>query len=161
MRTRGYGALCGLTAAAAALGTAASPCLPGRSRRRWSPSAVSWNRCPPRLKTFATSVFYTYDKLALIIGTLVILGLFAIGIGILAVRNVAHGVIGIGVFGLVGLVAALTRHNAGPSAVFPALLGSAVGALVLVWLLRAVPVSARPSPAAETDDEPLPAGDAA
>ncbi len=162
MRTRGYGALCGLTAAAAALGTAelVSVFTGPESSPLVAVGGVVVDSVPASVKTFATSVFYTYDKLALIIGTLVILGLFAIGIGILAVRNVAHGVIGIGVFGLVGLVAALTRHNAGPSAVFPALLGSAVGALVLVWLLRAVPVSARPSPAAETDDEPLPAGDA-
>jgi DMSO/TMAO reductase YedYZ molybdopterin-dependent catalytic subunit len=136
-----HGALCGLTAAAAALGTAelVSVFTGPQSSPLVAVGGVVVDSVPASVKDFATSVFYTYDKLALIIGTLVILALFAIGFGILAVRNVAYGVVGVGVFGLVGLAAAVTRPNAGPSAAFPSLLGAAAGALVLVWLLRIDP----------------------
>jgi DMSO/TMAO reductase YedYZ molybdopterin-dependent catalytic subunit len=131
-----------LTAAAAALGTAelVSVFTGPESSPLVAVGGVVVDSVPASVKTFATSVFYTYDKLALIIGTLVILGLFAVGFGILAMRNIAYGVVGIGVFGLVGLAAAITRHNAGPTAAFPSLLGAAAGALVLVWLLRTAPI---------------------
>ena len=147
MRTRGYGALCGLTAAAAALGIAeiVSVVTGPQSSPLVAVGGVVVDSVPASVKEFATSVFYTYDKLALIIGTLVILALFAIGFGILAVRIVAYGVVGVGVFGLIGLAAAVTRTNAGPSAAFPSLLGAAAGALVLVWLLRTDPTGDDPA----------------
>ena len=105
------------------------------------------------MKDFAVSVFYTHDKLALMIGTLVLLAVFAIGFGILSLRNVAFGVIGVGVFGLVGLVAAVTRPNAGPTAAFPSLIGAAVGALVLVGLLNTAR-DAQPSAASDETGTP-------
>jgi DMSO/TMAO reductase YedYZ molybdopterin-dependent catalytic subunit len=141
VKTRVYGALSGLTAAAAALGVAEVVTV--ATGPQTSPlvavGGVVVDSVPGSVKNLAVSIFYTYDKVALITGTLVLLALFAMAFGILAVRNVAYGVIGVGIFGLVGLVASLTRANASPTAAFPALLGSAAGALVLVNLIKIQP----------------------
>jgi DMSO/TMAO reductase YedYZ molybdopterin-dependent catalytic subunit len=93
---------------------------------------------PGSVKDLAVKIFFTYDKVALISGTLVLLALFAAGFGILGVRRIGWGLAGVGVFGLVGLSAAVTRHAAGPGAVFPTLIGTGVGALVLVRLVRLI-----------------------
>ncbi len=91
---------------------------------------------PGPVKNFAVATFGTHDKVALLTGTTVFLVLFAAGIGALAVRRPPLGLAGIGLFGLIGIAAAVSRPNAGPLAVFPALLGAAAGAAVLAGLLR-------------------------
>jgi DMSO/TMAO reductase YedYZ molybdopterin-dependent catalytic subunit len=155
VKTRGYGALAGLAAAAAALGVAELVAiLTGpQSSPLVAVGGVVVDAVPAPVKDFAVSVFYTYDKLALMIGTLLIIAVLAVGFGVLSLRNVAYGVIGVGIFGVVGLVAAVTRANAGPFAALPALIGAATGALVLVGLLNA-----RPKPAVGTEGPALEPG---
>ncbi len=67
---------------------------------------------PPPVKNFAIREFGTHDKLVLQIGVLVVLAVFAGFVGILAQRREANGLIGVAIFGAVGLVAAGTRPTA-------------------------------------------------
>ena len=67
---------------------------------------------PLPVKDFAISTFGANDKNALLAGILVILAAFAAVIGILAVRRLALGLAGLGVFACIGLAAALTRPTA-------------------------------------------------
>jgi len=92
---------------------------------------------PPPLKNFAIKEFGTNDKLVLQIGVVVVLAVFAAVIGTLAQRDMRYGLIGIGVFCLVGLIAAVTRPTSGPADVLPTLVGSAAAAFAMVRLVRA------------------------
>jgi DMSO/TMAO reductase YedYZ molybdopterin-dependent catalytic subunit len=92
---------------------------------------------PPAVKNFAISEFGPDDKLALQIGVVVVLGLFCAVIGILAQRSIGRGLVGLGVFAVVGTIAAATRPTAGPVDVLPTLVGSGAAALTLVLLTRA------------------------
>lgn len=158
--SRWWGSLAAVVAAAAALGVA--ELVAGLVRSATSPvlSVGEWviDHSPSWLKEFAVSRFGTSDKLLLIAGTVVLLTLFAIGIGWLAARHRATGVAGIAVFGLIGAATALSRPSATASAALPALLGSAVAAAVLVVLLGRL----EPAPPAGTTGsfrgEPVPAG---
>ena len=69
---------------------------------------------PPPVKNFAIREFGTHDKLVLQIGVVIVLAVFAAVIGILAQRKLANGLIGIGIFGVVGLLAAGTRPTSAP-----------------------------------------------
>ena len=64
---------------------------------------------PQAVKTFAIDTFGSNDKMALLIGIGVILAIFAIVLGIASVRRPNVGLIGLGAFGLVGALAAITR----------------------------------------------------
>jgi len=92
---------------------------------------------PPPLKNFAIREFGTHDKLVLQIGVLVVLAVSAAVIGVFAQRREASGLIGIAIFGAVGLVAAGTRPTATAVDLLPALIGSAAAAFALVRLTRA------------------------
>ncbi|MEV8511187.1 molybdopterin-dependent oxidoreductase [Dactylosporangium sp. NPDC051484] len=137
MQTRRFGALAGLAAAAVALGVAeAVAILTGATTSPLiSVGGVVIDNVPAGVKDLAVSIFYTYDKLALTIGTIIVLALFAAVIGILATRRRIIGYTGIAVFGVVGIAAALTRHNAPWYAFAPTLAGALAGAAVLRWLL--------------------------
>jgi DMSO/TMAO reductase YedYZ molybdopterin-dependent catalytic subunit len=127
-----------LAAAAAALGVAeAVAILTGATTAPLvAVGGVVIDAVPAKVKQFAVQVFYTYDKLALIIGTLVLLAAFAAVAGILATRRIVWGYAGIGIFAAVGIAAAMTRHNAPWYAFVPTLIGGLVAAGVLWWLLR-------------------------
>ena len=104
---------------------------------------------PLPVKDFAISTFGADDKNALLVGILVILAAFAAVIGILAVRRLALGLLGLAVFACIGLAAALTRPNATAEYVIPTLVGAAAGAFALTRLVRAAsglgsPAAARP-----------------
>jgi len=86
---------------------------------------------PLPVKDFAISTFGADDKNALLVGILVILAAFAAVIGILAVRRLALGLLGLGVFACIGLAAALTRPNATAEYVIPTLVGAAAGAFAM------------------------------
>ncbi len=92
---------------------------------------------PPPVKDFAIREFGAHDKLALQIGVLVLLAAFAALIGLLAIRRIRSGLIGIAVFAAVGLVAAGSRPTATAAAVLPTLVGSAAAALTLMLLAGA------------------------
>ncbi len=92
---------------------------------------------PPALKNFAIREFGTHDKLVLQIGVVVVLAVFAAVIGILAQRQLRNGLIGVGIFCAVGLLAAETRPTATAADALPTLIGSAAAAFAMVWLTRA------------------------
>ena len=90
---------------------------------------------PEPLKQFAIDVFGVHDKIALQIGTVVLFIAFAAVVGVLAARRWVYGVAGIAVFGVVGVAAALTRHNAAWTAALPTLAGALAAGFVLRLLL--------------------------
>jgi DMSO/TMAO reductase YedYZ molybdopterin-dependent catalytic subunit len=101
---------------------------------------------PPPLKNFAIKEFGTHDKLVLQIGVLVVLAVLAAVIGVLAQRREANGLIGIAIFGAVGLTAAGTRPTATAVDLLPALIGSAAAAFALIRLTRAAGPAPGPRP---------------
>jgi DMSO/TMAO reductase YedYZ molybdopterin-dependent catalytic subunit len=138
-------AVCGITAAGAAMGVA--ECLAAVTGARTQPlvavGGAIIDGVPKPVKEFAIRTFGTNDKTALLIGTTVLLALAAAGIGLAALRRARVGDLGIAAFGLVGAVAAVTRPGAGALAAVPAVAGAGIAALVLRMLVRAVP---RPAP---------------
>lgn len=94
------------------------------------------DRVPPWLKEQAIQWFGTNDKLALRIGIVVVLGIAALIVGLLAVRHVVIGAIGIWLFGLIGARAAWRRPGESFAAAVPSVIGAAIGIPLLVWLLR-------------------------
>ncbi|OLB82402.1 MAG: molybdopterin-binding oxidoreductase [Actinobacteria bacterium 13_2_20CM_2_71_6] len=135
---RWIGPVAGVVAAAVALGVAELVAVGtgARSAPLVAVGGVVVDSVPGPVKNFAVAVFGTHDKQALLAGTTVFLVLFAAVIGALARRRPALGLAGIGVFGLVGIAAAVTRPGAGPVSVLPALFGAAAGGFALIALLR-------------------------
>ncbi|MEO6988152.1 MAG: molybdopterin-dependent oxidoreductase [Aquihabitans sp.] len=133
-------ALAGLTAAAAAL--AVGELVAGFSQQLTSPVISVGNRVidasPPEVKEFAISTFGHNDKKALAIGIFVLATLFGLGLGVAAGRRFVVGAAGIGLFGAVGLLAAVNEVDAPWWAGLPSVIGAAVGIAVLAFLL--VPV---------------------
>ena len=82
---------------------------------------------PSAVKEFAISTFGTQDKLALVIGICVLLALFAVAIGAASVRRRWIAYTAVGVFGMIGAVAAMTRPSAGTLAPLPAIAGAVAG----------------------------------
>jgi DMSO/TMAO reductase YedYZ molybdopterin-dependent catalytic subunit len=153
----GYGVATGLITAAVAMGVA--QLVAGVTGPLGSPvvavGGAAIDATPPPVKNFAISAFGANDKTVLVIGILVVLALFAAVIGVAAVRRLSYGLAGLGVFTLVGLLAALTRPTAGPSDAIPVLAGAAAGAFTMIRLARAAagaaartarPASPRPAP---------------
>jgi DMSO/TMAO reductase YedYZ molybdopterin-dependent catalytic subunit len=132
------GVLAGLLTAWVALGVA--QLVAGLSRPQGSPVAavgsVAIDNAPPAVKNFAISTFGSHDKLALVIGILVILAVFSAAIGVLAMHRLSYGFAGLGVFALIGVLAALDQPKASPVDVLPTLIGAAVGAYTLYLLVR-------------------------
>jgi len=133
---RRYGALAGLASAAVALGVAEllAVLTGARSAPLVAVGGVVVDSVPESVKEFAVRVFYTHDKLALLIGTGVVVALFAAVVGVLAVRRLWYGLAGVALLGVVGAVAALTRHGASWTYALPSVLGTFAGAWVLVAL---------------------------
>jgi DMSO/TMAO reductase YedYZ molybdopterin-dependent catalytic subunit len=138
MRVRVAGALAGIAAATVALGVAelVAVATGPRSAPLVAVGGVVVDTVPEPLKQFAIDLFGVHDKTALLAGTVVLLAAFAAAIGVLSVRSFRYGVAGIALFGIVGVAAALTRPNAGPTAALPSLVGAAVAGGVL-WALTA------------------------
>ncbi|WP_320066464.1 molybdopterin-dependent oxidoreductase [Micromonospora sp. RTGN7] len=145
--SRGYAALAGITAAAVAIG-AAEPVavLTGaRSAPLVAVGSVVVDTVPEPLKQFAIAVFGTYDKIALLVGTGLVLAGIAALLGMAAVRRLGVGMAGIAAFAALGVAAALTRAGADAADALPSLVGAGLGALVL-WLLIAGPLQPAPWP---------------
>jgi DMSO/TMAO reductase YedYZ molybdopterin-dependent catalytic subunit len=132
------GALAGLVAAAVALGAAGL--VAGIVRPEAFPVVAvgdaTVDLTPAPVKDFAIATFGEYDKPVLIGGVLVVLAAVAGVIGVLARRRTAYGYAGLAAFGLVGVVAVLTRPGAGALDALPTLVGVPAGAWTLRWLLR-------------------------
>jgi DMSO/TMAO reductase YedYZ molybdopterin-dependent catalytic subunit len=92
---------------------------------------------PRPVKQWAIDTFGTSDKAVLVGGVVVLLALFAAGIGVLAVRRGPRaGLVGVGAFAFVGVVAALGRGSSGLAGVLPSVVAGVVAGAVLVWLAR-------------------------
>ncbi|MGY1620004.1 molybdopterin-dependent oxidoreductase [Geodermatophilus sp. SYSU D00691] len=131
-------ALAGLLAAAVALG--AGQLVAGFVRPASSPVVAVGDAVitltPEAVKSFAIRTFGENDKVALVVGTLVLLALYALVLGVLALRRRWLGVAGIALFGLIGVVAALTRPAGGLLDALPSVVGAAAGVVALLALLR-------------------------
>jgi DMSO/TMAO reductase YedYZ molybdopterin-dependent catalytic subunit len=131
------GALAGLLAAAVGLG--AAEIVAAFVGPESSPVVAVGNAgialTPEPVKQFAIATFGTHDKTALLVGIFVVLALYALGVGVLALRSRRWGVVGIALFGLVGVVAAATRPAAGNLDGLPSFLGAVVAIAVLLLLL--------------------------
>lgn len=92
---------------------------------------------PTPLKEFAVRNFGTNDKFVLLTGIYVTLAAIAVVAGILALGRPVFGVAIVAGFGALGAWAALSRPVAGPSAMWPSIVGAAVGAVFLWFLARA------------------------
>src|SRR5262245_60726582 len=133
-----YGALAGIAAAAVAigLGELIGLAVEPRSGPLVAVGGVVVDKVPEGGKDLAIKLFGTYDKFALQVGTIVVLLAFAAVIGILGLRRLWYGLAGIGVFGAVGLIAALTRTGATIVWVVPTLVATDAAMVTLYLLLR-------------------------
>jgi DMSO/TMAO reductase YedYZ molybdopterin-dependent catalytic subunit len=156
--SRGWGALCGLLAAALAMGIA--QLIAGLSVPAASPvidvGSVAINHTPLPVKVWATSTFGTNDKTVLLTGVFVVVFLYAMLVGVLAARRLALGFAGLAVFACIGIAAAVTRHGASPGYAAPTVVGALVGAFALYRLIEAAQsmtagTAARPGPRAPRD----------
>ncbi|MGV9456602.1 molybdopterin-dependent oxidoreductase [Streptomyces sp. NPDC003635] len=96
------------------------------------------DRTPTAVKDWAIRNFGTDDKLFLQLGIFAVLALFALVLGMVALRFRRTGAVGVLLFGVVGAAAALTRPDAqGPVDALPSLVGAFVGAVTL-YLLAAL-----------------------
>jgi DMSO/TMAO reductase YedYZ molybdopterin-dependent catalytic subunit len=147
------GAVCGVIAAAVAMGVA--QLFAGISIPQSSPvlavGQAAIDATPLGVKDWATSTFGTNDKNVLLTGVLVVVFCYAAAVGVLAVRSLRLGMAGIAVFAALGMSAALTRPGASAAYVLPTLAGAAVGAFALYRLVetarRAAAGSAARAPA--------------
>jgi DMSO/TMAO reductase YedYZ molybdopterin-dependent catalytic subunit len=134
---RGLGAVAGVLAAGTAVGV--GQFVAGLTGASGSPLVVvgelQIDFTPPWLKNFAIADFGSHDKLVLISGILVVLGVFAAVIGAAATRRMAYGMAGLGVFAAVGLTAAATRPTATVASLLPTLAATAAAVAVLQVLI--------------------------
>jgi len=91
---------------------------------------------PAPLKEWAIRTFGENDKIVLLAGILLVMAAIAVALGRAAVRDLRYGMAGLAAFGLVGVVAVLTRPGSGPVDVIPTLAGVGIGMLILRWLVR-------------------------
>ncbi|KFG06290.1 MULTISPECIES: molybdopterin-dependent oxidoreductase [Streptomyces] len=90
------------------------------------------DRTPAAVKDWAIRRFGTDDKLVLQLGILAVLALFALGLGIAALRFRRTGAAGVLLLGAVGAVAATGRpDSAGVADALPSAVGAAAGAVLL------------------------------
>jgi len=140
--SRGWGALCGLLAAALAMGIA--QLIAGLSVPAASPvidvGSVAINHTPLPVKVWATSTFGTNDKTVLLTGVFVVVFLYAMLVGVLAARRLALGYAGLALFACLGIAAAVTRHGASPGYALPTVIGALAGAFALSRLIGAAQV---------------------
>ena len=150
-RRAGLGAIAGVLAAGTALGV--GQLVAGLTGATGSPvvavGQLQIDFTPPWLKNFAINEFGSDDKLVLVSGILVVLGIFAALIGVAATRRLAYGMAGLVVFAAIGLTAAATRPTATVSSVLPTLAATAAAAVVLRVLIGRIgpPVTAGTSAA--------------
>jgi DMSO/TMAO reductase YedYZ molybdopterin-dependent catalytic subunit len=106
---------------------------------------------PGWLKDFAIRTFGTADKLVLLLGIGILLALFAVATGIVAVRRRWVGYAGLAVFGAIGLAAAVTRPDADGLAALPSIVGVGAGVVALQLLLREAGAPLATSPAGQSN----------
>jgi hypothetical protein len=73
----------------------------------------------------------------LLLGMYVMIGVLALGIGVLARRSAGLGVAGVAALSLGGAYVAITRPGSQVSDVIPSIFGGLAGVAALLWLLYA------------------------
>ena len=94
---------------------------------------------PPWAKDAAIALFGTADKVALLIGIAIVLLAVAGAAGVLEVRRPPWGRVLLGVLGVVGVVAAMTRANAPLLAFAPPALAAIASVIALQFLVTRLP----------------------
>ena len=148
---RVLGALSGLLAAAVALGVAelvAAVVGPASSPVVAVGDAVI-TLTPEWAKSFAIRTFGENDKIALVVGTLILTALYAVVLGLVSLRWPRLGELGIALFGLVGAVAAYTRPAGAILDTLPSLAGAVAGIVALRALITPLTLPSAGTPAAE------------
>ena len=107
---------------------------------------------PEPVKQFAIRTFGENDKIALVVGTLVVVALYALLIGLVSLRSRRAGVAGIALFGVLGAAAAVSRPAGGVLDALPSVVGALAGIVALLALVAPLTV---PPPVASR----APAGD--
>ncbi|MFP5371314.1 MAG: molybdopterin-binding oxidoreductase, partial [Actinomycetes bacterium] len=133
----GLAALAGLLAAGVALGLAElTAALVGPAS---SPVIAVGDTVitltPETVKKFAIATFGENDKIALVVGTLLIIAVYALLLGVVSLRSRRLGVLGIGLLGDVGALAAITRPAGSLLDVLPSIVGAGAGIVALLALL--------------------------
>lgn len=93
---------------------------------------------PPGIKDWAVALFGTADKVALLVSMALVIAALAALAGAAEVRRRFAGLAIIGVFGLVGLTAVLTRAQATPAAMFLPVVTAVVAGVLLRSLIGAL-----------------------
>lgn len=93
---------------------------------------------PPPVKDFAIATFGTNDKVALVVGIVVLLAIFGVILGVLAARRLIVGGAGVALFGSVGAAAALSRPNPEAFDALPSIIGAAAGMVALTAFVAAL-----------------------
>ncbi len=132
------GALSGLLAGFAAL--AVAELVAAGVRPQAGPviavGGAAIDRTPTPVKDWAIRNFGTNDKLVLQLGILAALVLFAIALGVFALRYRRTGAAGVLLFGVVGAAAALSRPDStGLTDALPSVVGAVVAAVLLYFLI--------------------------
>jgi hypothetical protein len=94
---------------------------------------------PPAVKDWAVALFGTSDKAALLVGMALVIAALAALAGVLEYRRRFAGAVVIGVFGLAGMAAVLTRQQASPVAVAVPLLVVLTAVILLRVLTDRLP----------------------
>ena len=138
----------------------------GLTVRQGAPWAVvgeaAINLAPPPVKNFAISAFGSNDKNVLVAGILIVLAIFAAVVGVLALRRLAYGYLGLAIFAAVGVAAAISLPKANLGWAAPTVFGALVAAFFLTKLTQraldatAAPIAIPPPAAAERAGEPVP-----
>lgn len=141
----GLGASIGaLTAAVAlAVGEAVAIFTGPTSAPVYAVGEAAVNLTPAPLKEWAIAHFGDDDKQILITGILLLLALIALLAGILALRRYLLGVILVGVFGAIGLAAAVSQPESAWTWALPSAIGALVAAFALWLLVRTSPATPR------------------
>ncbi|MGH3545870.1 MAG: molybdopterin-dependent oxidoreductase [Mycobacteriales bacterium] len=118
---------------------------------------------PTSMEQWAIRTFGSNDKAVLMGGILLVLAVFAAVLGYLASRYLPTGVAGVMLFGIVGIVAALSRSVSETTDILPAIAAAVAGSLAMIFLIRALPqrepVQARSSSTVEGTASNPPSGD--
>ena len=131
------GALAGLIAAGVALGVAdlAAALVGPASSPVVAVGDAVITLTPEGAKEFAIRTFGENDKVALVVGTLILIALYSLLLGLVALRSRRVGAAGIALFGVVGAAAAVTRPAGGVLDALPSVLGALAGVGALLALL--------------------------
>ncbi len=106
------------------------------------------DRTPSAVKDWAIREFGTSDKLVLQWGILTVLALFAMALGVVAVRHRVVGAAGVLLFGVVGAWAATGRPDStGFTDALPSVAGAVAGAVILYGLVGRAARPVRRGPA--------------